>query len=715
MTSHGPLVASAAAAATATTTADAANVTDALGRSPSLDAPRTHAQPFSRRHAGREPVTGSGWSVPLSRQHQHPHPHPHPHAYGAKATSGASLPAAQWIEDASSGFNSHHDSTGAVAAPDGAAPQVAPALEDPDMPGHARRATDGGGRAGAAAAHATWWAPLSPGAPRDMATACQSLMRSGAVSSASMATTAHSGPAALAGQTASPVMMGWGTARSEMGFASPSSTSLVSVSRAMTVAGQSSNSVAPVDHGGAMFITAPVTAAAARAFHDEAAGHSESFFDPHAPAPFLTPEPAVDPFLAQDAPMLHMACMTAFPHDFAAVAAGPSLSAALAFNAPRSSSFPATPLVSGPLPPTTDRHAHAHEYFPVSLACCPVSSASSASSEHVHMHVHVPPPPAPPSPWMMRGDVTTVTLPLTAPMTPVTPTTPTAALLSPTTANTTAWTAAVRAAELAYHSELERQLRRHNLGMRVGALPGVSGAVLATLPDAIENEGVTPRDQASVRPAVKPDPDHDLAKTLTAAEHAEQQLHGFPVQAPAGAWPLHSLPSPPTGTLAPPHPNSAPGTSMNAAAAAAAATPLIATSRTAPMTDFICPVCQKRFVRSFNLKSHMKTHSPDRPYACSWALCGKTFARRHDARRHFKTHTAVSLQRPYACPAPACTRRFAKEDALSKHIVESPVCAAAVRQLRAMAAEVQRASVGVGVNVAVGDQRRGDASMGRDE
>ncbi|KNE62283.1 hypothetical protein AMAG_07517 [Allomyces macrogynus ATCC 38327] len=600
---HGLLSASATAA---TTPADAA--ADALERSPSIDAPRTHTQ-LSRRHA-----------LPLS--------------------------AAPWTEDASSGFNSYHDSTGAVAPDGAAAPPVPPAHEDPDLP--ARRATDGGGggggsgRAGAAVHHASWWGPLSPGAPRDVMVH-QGMMRPGAVSSASMATTAHSGPAAIAGQNASPMMMGWATARSEMGFASPSSTSLVSMSRAVTAASQVSGTMAPADRGSGMFITAPVTTTT-QAFHDEAAGfasmhhhlhahhgphlhphhdtlpasttpagflgssQSESFFDPHAPAPFLTPEPAVDPFLAQDAPMLHMACMTAFPHEFTAVAAGPSLSAALAFNAPRSSSFPATPLVSGP-PPNPDRHAHehAHDDFPVSLACCPVAPSSSSSSEHAHMHVHVPPPPAPPSPWMVRGDAT-VTLPLTAPMTPVTPTTPTAALLSPTSANATAWTAAVRAAEQAYHTELERQLRRHNLGVRVGALPaGVAGAVLATVPDAAEDGDMLPRDQASMRPAVKPDPDHDLAKTLTAAEHAKQQLHGLPVPPAAAGWPLHFAPRR--------HPRARsrrasqkragklPACSSVAAAADAATTPLIPTSRSAPVTDFICPVCQKRFVRSFKPQS----------------------------------------------------------------------------------------------------------------
>ena len=40
---------------------------------------------------------------------------------------------------------------------------------------------------------------------------------------------------------------------------------------------------------------------------------------------------------------------------------------------------------------------------------------------------------------------------------------------------------------------------------------------------------------------------------------------------------------------------------------------------------FQCSLCPKRFTRAYNLRSHLRTHTDDRPFVCS--ICGKTFAR----------------------------------------------------------------------------------------
>ena len=52
-----------------------------------------------------------------------------------------------------------------------------------------------------------------------------------------------------------------------------------------------------------------------------------------------------------------------------------------------------------------------------------------------------------------------------------------------------------------------------------------------------------------------------------------------------------------------------------------------------------CSLCPKTFSRHFNMKTHEKTHDPNRPrdYVCT--ICTKGFVRIHDLNRHMKIHT----------------------------------------------------------------------------
>ncbi|KAG0329794.1 hypothetical protein BG000_011943, partial [Podila horticola] len=79
-------------------------------------------------------------------------------------------------------------------------------------------------------------------------------------------------------------------------------------------------------------------------------------------------------------------------------------------------------------------------------------------------------------------------------------------------------------------------------------------------------------------------------------------------------------------------------------------------------TSFPCtaPGCNKVFSRAYNLTSHMKTHSAERPFLCG--VCPLAFARRHDRERHIRLHTG---EKPYTCEG--CGAGFMRNDALHRH------------------------------------------------
>lgn len=73
-----------------------------------------------------------------------------------------------------------------------------------------------------------------------------------------------------------------------------------------------------------------------------------------------------------------------------------------------------------------------------------------------------------------------------------------------------------------------------------------------------------------------------------------------------------------------------------------------------------CPYCSTDFTRHHNLKSHLLTHSQEKPYVCQ--TCQARFRRLHDLKRHTKLHTG---ERPHTCER--CGRKFARGDALARH------------------------------------------------
>uniref|UniRef100_A0A672YHN3 C2H2-type domain-containing protein n=1 Tax=Sphaeramia orbicularis TaxID=375764 RepID=A0A672YHN3_9TELE len=64
-----------------------------------------------------------------------------------------------------------------------------------------------------------------------------------------------------------------------------------------------------------------------------------------------------------------------------------------------------------------------------------------------------------------------------------------------------------------------------------------------------------------------------------------------------------------------------------------------------------CPVCSKTLYWKSSLKTHMMSHTGEKPFTCS--LCHKSFRDRRNFRRHMRIHTG---ERPFSCVI--CQKRF---------------------------------------------------------
>lgn len=77
------------------------------------------------------------------------------------------------------------------------------------------------------------------------------------------------------------------------------------------------------------------------------------------------------------------------------------------------------------------------------------------------------------------------------------------------------------------------------------------------------------------------------------------------------------------------------------------------------------PGCNRRYLKTSVLRSHIKTHTGESPFICNWRGCGKAFRDSYTLAGHKKrTHT---YETAVSCDWPGCGKQFGQTSDLTRH------------------------------------------------
>lgn len=84
--------------------------------------------------------------------------------------------------------------------------------------------------------------------------------------------------------------------------------------------------------------------------------------------------------------------------------------------------------------------------------------------------------------------------------------------------------------------------------------------------------------------------------------------------------------------------------------------------KTRKKKKYPCPFCDIRCSNNGQLQGHLRIHTGEKPFQCTFDGCDRRFARNEELTRHKRIHTGV---RPHKCDV--CSKAFGRKDHLSKH------------------------------------------------